>query len=107
MEGKKTYPKPKGYIFSTVYDMIELQRGEIILSDTRLGRLQYQCTMYDYIWELIFVITQIGSSKSEVSIRVVGERNDKAKEIQRQFALLDAMMEGDSNVKITDDLQTR
>ena len=101
MEGKKTYSKTKSYIFNTVYDIIELQKGDLILSDTRLGRLQYQITQYGYIWELMYLINEKGANKSEVTLSVIGERKDKAKEISREFALLDSMLEGSSSVKFT------
>ena len=104
MEGKKTYIHTKGEIFSTVYDIIELQKGELILSDTRQGKLFFSLTMYDYVWELMYSITEIGAGKCEVGIRVVGERQDKKKEIKREFALLDAMLDGgNAKVKFADD----
>ena len=102
MEGKKTYPKPKNYIFNTVYDIIELQNGELILSDTKLGRIYYKVSMYGYVWEFLYVITELRTGKCEVSIRVIGERKDKAREIRREFSLLDAMLDGGSNVELVD-----
>ena len=102
MEGKKTYPKPKSYILNTLYDIIELQKGEIVLCDTRGGKLLYQVTMYDYVWQLLYGISELGSGKCEVAISVTGERQDKKREIRRQFSLLDMMLEGGADVKIVD-----
>jgi len=102
MEGKKTYPKSKSYILNTLYDIIELRSGEMILCDTLQGKLLYQVTMYDYVWQLLFGITEIGIGKCEVGIQVVGERQDKAKEIRREFALLDMMLEGGADVRIVE-----
>ena len=101
MEGKKSYKLPKGYIFSTIYDIIELQNGELILSDTRHGRIHYQVAMYGYVWELLYVVTDIGISKTDVTLRIIGERKDNAKEIRREFALLDSMLEGGAVVQLT------
>ena len=102
MEGIKTYRNSKGDIFSTIYDIIELQNGELILSDTRLGRIQYQVTMYDYVWELLYTIKETSWDQSDVTLRVIGDRQDKAKEIRREFALLDALLEGGADVKLCD-----
>jgi len=102
MEGMKTYQKSKKFILDTIYDIIELQNGEIILSDVNLGRVQYQVTMYGYRWEFLYVIIEINAVKSTVKLRVIGERKDKAKEIRREFALLDAMLEGGAEVDIND-----
>jgi len=100
MEGKKKYPRTKGYILNTIYDIIELQNGRIIMSDTRHGRIHYQVSMYGYEWELLYIVTDIGKDRSDVSLRVVGERKDKEKEIRREFALLDSMLDGGAAVKM-------
>jgi len=102
MEGNKTYQKSKSYIFNTLYDIIELQNAEMIICDTIQGKLLYQATMYGYVWQLLYSISEIGNSKCEVSISVIGERQDKKREIRRQFALLDAMLEGGAEVRIVD-----
>ena len=102
MEGKKTYQKSKSYILNTLYDIIELRCGEVILCDILQGKILCQVSMYDYVWQLQFGITEIGTRKCEVSIQVVGERQDKAKEIRREFALLDSMLDGGADVKFSD-----
>jgi len=102
MVGRKTYQNSKGDIFNTIYDIIELQKGELILSDTRLGRLQYQVTMYDYEWEILYTITESSGSRSDVTMRIIGDRQDKQKEIRREFALLESMLLGGADVKIVD-----
>ena len=102
MEGKKTFKSPKGDIFNTIYDIIELQNGDLILSDARLGRLHYQVTMYDYVWEMLYTITETGSNRSDVSLRIIGDRQDKAKEIRREFALLESMLNGGVNVEMVE-----
>jgi len=102
MEGKKTYSKPKKIILNNIYDIIELQNGEIILSDAKLGRVQYQVTMYGYKWEFLYIISEINPGISTVALRVIGERKDRAKEIRREFALLDSMLEGGADVDLSD-----
>ena len=100
MEGKKTYPKSKGYILNTIYDVIELQNGQIIMTDTNHGRVHYKVSMYGYVWEMLYMVSCKGTDRSEVSLRVIGERKDKAKEIRREFAILDAMLEGGATVNL-------
>ena len=103
MEGKKSYIHKKGEIFSTLYDIIGLQKGELILSDTRQGKLYFSLTTYDCVWELMYSITETGADRCEVSICVGGNRQDIKKEIKREFALLDAMLDGGSaKVRFTD-----
>ena len=102
MEGKKTYPRVKEYILNTIYDVIELQNGHIIMIDTRHGRVHYEVSMYGYVWELLYMVTDKETDLSEVSLRVIGERKDKEKEIRREFALLDSMLEGGAAVTFED-----
>ena len=102
MHGTRTYSKTKSYILNTLYDIIEMQNGELILCDARDGKLLYSLTMYAYDWQLLYSIAEIGRDRCEVSISVVGERQDAKREIRRSFALLDAMLEGGADVKFSD-----
>ena len=102
MEGIKTYSKSKKIILDNIYDIIELQNGEIILSDAKLGRVQYQVTMYDYKWEFLYIVSENKPGISTVSLRVIGERKDRVREIRREFALLDSMLEGGADVNLSD-----
>ena len=94
MEGKKVFSNDKRYIINTIYDIIELQNGDLILSDVPHGRVYYRLTMYGYEWEIIYTITEIGFENSEVTLRLIGDRQDKAQEIRREIALLEAMLGG-------------
>ena len=100
MEAGKTYGKPKEVILNTIYDIIELQNGEIILTDVVHGRVHYHLTMYGYVWELLYTVTSLGEQECEVTLKVLGERRDKEKELRRGFALLDSMIEGGADVTI-------
>ena len=104
MEGKKTYLKTKRYILDTIFDIIELQNGALVLSDARLGRVHYEVSMYGYVWELLYIVTEIEASACIVTLRMIGERKDKAREIRREFALLDSMLEGGAIVQIFGDV---
>jgi len=100
MEAGKTYEKSKDFILNTIYDIIELQNGEIILTDVVHGRVHYHLTMYGYVWELLYTVTSLGEQESEVTLKVLGERRDKEKEVRRGFALLDSMIGGGAEVTI-------
>ena len=88
MEGIKTIDRSKGEIINAIFDIIELQNGELILSDSRRGKVHFQLTMYGYVWELLYAINDIGIGKCDVTLRVIGDRQDKEGEIRREFALL-------------------
>jgi len=100
MEGIKTFTRSKGDIINAIYDVIELQKGELILSDKKHGLIHFELTMYGYLWELLYKISDMGTSKCEVSLRVIGERKDKAREIRREFALLETILNGGADVKL-------
>ena len=102
MEGIKTFDRSKEEIINAIFDIIELQNGELIFSDSRRGRVHFQVTMYGYVWELLYAINDMGIGKCDVSLRVIGERQDKIREIRREFALLETMLNGGVNVKIVD-----
>ena len=95
MNGKKIYSFRKSEIFNTLYDIIEMQKGEMIFCDTREGKMLYQLTMYDCVWELLYNITEVSPEMCEVVIRASGERKNVKREILRQFSLLDSMLYGE------------
>jgi len=100
MEGNKTYSQPKGFILDTIYDIIELQNGKLILSDAIHGRVHYHVSMYGYTWELMYTVAGMGKNRSNVTLSVCGERQDLKKEVRRHFALLDSLLEGGASVKL-------
>ena len=102
MQGIKSFARNKGDIINAIYDIIELQKGELILSDSRRGKVHFQVTMYGYEWELLYSIADMGIGKCDVSLRIVGERQDKAREIRRELALLEMMLEGGADVKLVE-----
>ena len=85
---------------NTIYDIVELQNGSLLFSDVKHGRVNYKVSMYDYTWELLYTITESGLNKSDVTLRIIGDRQDKAKEIRREFSLLDSMLSGGVEVQM-------
>ena len=102
MMGIKTFAMNKGEIINAIFDIIELQNGELLFSDSRRGRVHFRLTMYGYSWELLYTINDMGECKCDVSLRVVGDKQDKTREIRREFALLETILNGGVNVRIID-----
>ena len=99
MDGIKTYNKSKSEILNTIYDIIELQNGKMMFGDSIYGKILYQLSMYGYVWQLLYSITELGSARCEVRLTITGERHDKEKELRREFALLDSMLDGGSDIR--------
>ena len=106
MEHTKQYPRSKEFIINTLYDIVELQKGSLILSDAVRGIVYYKISMYGYEWELMYTISEIQGktrlctnsgpgppkAQSSVTLRIIGERRENEKEMHRAFALLESML---------------
>ena len=106
MERTKTYPRSKEFIVNTLYDIVELQKGSLILSDAARGIVYYKLSMYGYGWELMYTISEVQDkaklcthsgpgppkAQSNVTLRIIGERRENEKEMRRAFALLESML---------------
>ena len=109
MERTKTYPRSKEFIVNTLYDIIELQKGSLILSDYIRGIVYYKLSMYGYEWELMYTVTETAEpgragrgatakprprvGQSSVTLRILGERGENEKEIRRALNLLESMLD--------------
>jgi len=106
MERTKAYPRSKEFIMGTLYDIVELQKGKLLLSDAARGIVYYKLSMYGYEWELMYTISEIQDKvilgaisgpgppweQSGVTLRIIGERRENEKEMRRAFALLESML---------------
>ena len=79
---------------NTIFDIIELQKGRLILSDAIRGVVYYKVSMYGHEWELMYNIGEIyrQTNQSSVTLRIIGERRENEKEMRRAFALLESML---------------
>jgi len=109
MERTKTYHRSKEFIINTLYDIIELQKGSLILSDYTRGIVYYKLSMYGYEWELMYTITEttkpghvsrgtsakssLSAGQSSVTLRIIGERRENEKEMRRALNLLESMLD--------------
>ena len=109
MERTKTYPRSKEFIVNTLYDIIELQKGSLILSDFVRGIVYYKLSMYGYEWELMYTVTETAkpgqanrgvyarlrppADQSSVTLRILGGRRENEKEMRRALNLLESMLD--------------
>ena len=109
MERTKTYPRSKAFIVNTLYDIIELQKGSLILSDFVRGIVYYKLSMYGYEWELMYTVTETAklghmsrgvsakasqpADQSNVTLRILGGRRENEKEMRRALNLLESMLD--------------
>jgi len=107
MEYIKKFKRSKEFIVNTLYDVIELQKGRLILSDYPRGIVYYGISMYGYEWELMYTVAEITGrtargvrsgpgppgGECSVTLRIIGERRENEKEMKRAFALLESMLD--------------
>ena len=79
-------------VLGTVHDIVELTRGRQTVGDTSNGKINTNISMYGAKWEVRFTVEDIGKNRSNVTIEIDGEKQDKRKEIRSMFALLDSML---------------
>ena len=89
MEGRKTYLQPVDMVLNAIHDACGMQKGEMILCDSPLGRVGYRITMRGEVLEYQFYVKDIGSMCSRVSIELTKEGPDTQRQIDSEFALLD------------------
>ena len=100
MEGKKVYLQPRGALLDAIHDIVELQRGRKLVTDTPHGTVQFVVSMYGFKWELHFTVTDIGKNRCQVQLEVGGAETGQEKLIYRQFALLDSMLIWGAQVEV-------
>jgi hypothetical protein len=93
MEGTKTYLQSKNSLLNAVNDIIELQKGKVVHSDTPNGQIWFLVRMYSRKWELRYTVSEIGINHSKVHLEITGNAADKDALVRREFALLDSMMQ--------------
>ena len=90
--GKKIYLQPKGTILNAISDLAEMQKGKLAFSDTPNGIIHFFVTMYREKWEYRFLVQDIGENRSIVELEVDGNDEKKESILNREYALLDAIM---------------
>jgi hypothetical protein len=93
MEGTEVYSQPKSSLLNAINDIIELQKGKVVHSDTPNGQIWFLVRMYSQKWEFRFTVSEIGANRSTVHLEINGNATDKDALIRREFALLDSLMQ--------------
>ena len=93
MEGNKCYTDSKEEILNTIYDIVELQNGQLLISDVIHGRILCKLSMYGNTWEFMYTVSATNGGKHNVNISVSGDHINKERELRRAFALLDSLLD--------------
>jgi hypothetical protein len=93
----RVYPKTPDIVLNAINDIVELQKGTLIDSDTENGRISFRVSMYSYTWEFCFTVSNAAknnedSTCSRVSLKAKGNRIGKETMIKQEMILLDSML---------------
>ena len=91
--------QPMGMVLNTILDIVELQKGKLMLSDTPHGKIHFLVKMYAFKWELRFQVTDLGYNRCCVEIGVEGDRQNRSRCLSREFALLDSMLIANTEIE--------
>jgi hypothetical protein len=100
--GSRIYLQPKATIINTILDIVELQRGKTVYSDTANGIVHFLVSMYGYKWEYRFAVLDIGKNRCKVKLEVEGDTKQKRRHIIREFALLESMLINEAQIEFED-----
>jgi hypothetical protein len=89
---EKIYNYPRSIVINTVHDIVELQKGKPVFTDTANGKIFYRVTLYAYKYEFRFTVTSTGKDSSLVTIETSGTALGANDTLRRQIALLDSML---------------
>ena len=92
MLGTKKYLQRRDMLMNAIHDLAELQKAKTLLCDTPSGTINLLITMYTVDREYRFTVKDDLSTRTEVSIEVIGEEQDKQRLIDHEFALLDYVL---------------
>ncbi len=93
MTEERLYPLSREYLCNIVCDIIELQKGKNVTSDTALGQIGFTTRMYGVRHKYDFEITKEGDN-CRVRLTAGGEGSNGAKRLRMMFALMESMMAG-------------
>ena len=100
MTGSKVYLQPRDYVFNTIHDVKEMQKGKGTFADVVNGKINFIVRLYYAIWEYQFTVTDIGKNRCRVEIGVGGDVRNKEDKILREFSLLESMLLTNSNIEL-------
>ena len=104
MEGRKVFLHSLLTVKGAVNDLIEMQKGVVLLSDTKNGRVHFTVPSGASRHELRFTIVDIGHNRSCVTISTSNETGGGDALIDRTFILLDALLRAENEIEVITDL---
>jgi hypothetical protein len=81
-----------GMVINTILDVMELQKGKSVFSDTSQGKISFLVHMYASKCEFRFTVTDIGKNRCRVHLEADGDTRFNKRNAAREFALLDSML---------------
>ena len=102
MTGRKTYLQPPDMLMGAIHDLAGLQKAETLLCDTPRGMIRLLVTVYAVEREYRFNVGDMSGSRSDVTIELIGEEQDKQRLIAHEFALLDYVLVDRTEIELAD-----
>lgn len=100
MTGDKLYFQPRDYVIAAIHDIKELQKGKGTFDDVPNGIIHFTVSMYNIRWGFRFSVTDIGRNRCKVEIGIAGDVQDKVDKILREYALLDSMLNINTQIEL-------
>lgn len=88
---EKIYEEDLETVMSTINDMVELQKGKIISSDTAHGKISYQTKLYGVSYTFCLVVSPENGG-CRVRIDTQGGYGDPETRVKQLFLLLESML---------------
>ena len=91
MTEERLYPLSREYLCNIVNDIIEMQKGKNVTSDTAQGQIGFTTRVYGFRHKYDFEILKEGDN-CRVRLTAGGDGNSGAKRLRMMFALMESMM---------------
>lgn len=97
----RVYLQPKEMVYNALLDLMELQKGKEIASNSSLGELHFKIEMYGFKWALRFAVLGMDYNRCGVTLNLEEDEfgGDEDEElwyledmVRREYALLDSML---------------
>ena len=101
--GKKIYLQPKEAVLNAISDLVELQKGKVVFSDTPNGIVHFSLKLYHNKWEYRFLVRDIGKNRSIVELELGSDGAGTESIINREYMLLDAMLVEGAKIELAEE----
>ena len=99
MIGSREYYYPADFIQAAVRDMKEMQNGKKNpFWRSPAGKICFSVKQYRQKWEFQIAVAERGENCCRVDIAIPGDVRNKERKIKGEFALLDAMIDANTQI---------